>query len=478
MEKPRAKFMLAGGFVALLILMGLLAVMGGTVLSALYADIEAEARSAEKTRMVYAMRKAVRQRNISILKTQTLDDFFDRDQEQQRFNAYARDFIVARERYIELGLEIEEKATFDFLSAQTREMRPHAERAMQLAVKGENPDEIKAASDLAALSQSVMLKTLDRMVSFQEYLGGERSKAILERRDQTNTLLVAIAITVFVLGLFISAFVFRRETRQTISLFREIGERKQAEATARVSKEEAEIANRAKTEFLANMSHELRTPLNSILGFSEVLAEEMFGKHKNPKYKEYASGIHVAGSHLLEILSDILDISKIEAGEAKVEDTEVDVAQALNSCVNMINPRAKEAGVEIKFNGSDKNPYVRADERHFKQIMLNLLSNAVKFSEKGGVVTITTQQTNSGAKEIAVADTGIGIAAEDIPKVMQPFGQAADSHARNHDGTGLGLPICISLLDLHDANLDIESEIGKGSTFTIRFPPERTVDKV
>ncbi len=322
-----------------------------------------------------------------------------------------------------------------------------------------------------------MLKTLDRMVDFQEYIGEQRSLEIKGRRDKTNTLLFAIAVTVFILGLFISVFVFQRETRQTNSLFREISERKLAEASVMVSKEEADIANRAKSEFLANMSHELRTPLNSILGFSEILESESFGPHQNPKYKDYAASIHQAGSHLLNILSDILDISKIEAGEAQVEDTEVDVTQALDSCVTMVTPRAVAAGVNIRVNGLDIKPFLRADERQFKQIFLNLLSNAVKFTEKGGLVTVTTNQDESGGKVIVITDTGISIAAKDIPKVMSPFGQAASSLDRNHDGTGLGLPICKSLLDLHGADLNIESEVGKGSTITVSFPSERTVHK-
>jgi signal transduction histidine kinase len=477
MEQPRTKILLAGGFVALLVLMGVLTVMGGAVLTALYEDIDAEAHSAEKIRMVYAMRKAVWQRNLSILRSQNLDDFFNRDEERQRFNSYARDFILARNRYIEMGLEIEEKATFDFLSAQIREMRPHVERAMQLAYEGKDPNAITAASELATLVQSAMLKTLDRMVDFQEYIGEQRSLEIKGRRDKTNTLLFAIAVTVFILGLFISVFVFQRETRQTNSLFREISERKLAEASVMVSKEEADIANRAKSEFLANMSHELRTPLNSILGFSEILESESFGPHQNPKYKDYAASIHQAGSHLLNILSDILDISKIEAGEAQVEDTEVDVTQALDSCVTMVTPRAVAAGVNIRVNGLDIKPFLRADERQFKQIFLNLLSNAVKFTEKGGLVTVTTNQDESGGKVIVITDTGISIAAKDIPKVMSPFGQAASSLDRNHDGTGLGLPICKSLLDLHGADLNIESEVGKGSTITVSFPSERTVHK-
>ena len=322
-----------------------------------------------------------------------------------------------------------------------------------------------------------LLRMLDRVVAFQEDMDIQRTKAIQERREKTTIILVTIAIFVFTLGLFISIFVFQRETRQTNSLFREISERKQAEVLAMVSKEEADITNRAKSEILANMSHELRTPLNSILGFSELLESETFSQHQNPIFKDYAVSIHQAGRHLLNIISDILDISKIEAGEAIVEDSEVDVEKALESCVAMVNTRAVSAGVKIRMNGSDKYPLLRADERHFKQIMLNLLSNAVKYTEKGGLVPVTIDQNESGAKIITITDTGIGIADKDILKIMAPFTQLAGSLSRNHDGTGLGLPICKSLLDLHNADLNITSEVGKGSIVTVSFPPERTVQK-
>ncbi|MBT3305914.1 MAG: HAMP domain-containing histidine kinase [Alphaproteobacteria bacterium] len=476
MEQPRTKFLLAGGLVALLLLMGLLTVMGGTVLSGLYGNIEAGTRSAEKIRMLYAMRKSVRQRYFSTLHVQTLDDFFERDAERLRFNQYARNFITARERYVELGLESKEKMLFDLLTENASRVQPPAEKAMKLAVDSIRPEEVTAAIEKGTLLQIELLKVLDRMVAFQEGRGNRRSQEIRESEKSTNTILVAISITVFSLGLIIAIFVFRREYRQTNTLFKEIAERKQAEASTIAAKEEAEIANRAKSEFLANMSHELRTPLNSILGYSEILATEIFGKHQNPLYKDYASSIHHAGSHLLNILTDILDISKIEAGEAVVEDSEIDIAKALDDCITMVKPRAVAADVEIQLNGSDKSPFVRADERHFKQIMLNLLSNAVKFSEKGGMITVTTIQNEIGGKEISIADTGIGIHLDDISNILNPFAQVAWSQSRNHDGVGLGLPICKSLLELHDADMNIDSKVGKGTTITVKFPPERTIN--
>ena len=259
----------------------------------------------------------------------------------------------------------------------------------------------------------------------------------------------------------------------------DVTERRAAEAAVFASKEEADLANRAKSEFLANMSHELRTPLNSILGYSQMLTDEYFGPLGDPKYVEYAASIHLSGSHLHNIISDILDISKIEAGEATIEDSAVIVDEAVRSCVAMVEVRAEEKQIALTLRIPPDLPALRADERHVKQIILNLLSNAVKFTPRGGEVTVGASLTEDSSLEISVADTGIGISAKDIPKALQPFGQVAESYNRGHEGTGLGLPICNSLMRLHGGSLAIESVPGRRSpsaspriaSWTAIFPP-------
>ena len=239
--------------------------------------------------------------------------------------------------------------------------------------------------------------------------------------------------------------------------------------------EASQAANRAKSAFLANMSHELRTPLNAILGFSEMLKLEIYGKHSDPHYNDYANTIHISGSHLLNIINDILDISRIEAGKTILEDIDLNIDDAINACTLMVSTKAEEAGVKIHYSKADAAYLLRADLRLFKQALINLLSNAIKFTPSGGRVTVSWQLGPSGGHEFRVTDTGIGISAEDIPKILEPFGQVADSQTRNHDGTGLGLPICKSLIELHDGTLTMESEPGKGTTVTIKFPPKRTI---
>lgn len=240
-------------------------------------------------------------------------------------------------------------------------------------------------------------------------------------------------------------------------------------------KERAELASRAKSEFLANMSHELRTPLNSIIGYSETLSQGIFGPVGSPKNLEYIQDIHNSGQHLLELISDILDISKIEAGEVEIDNSEFDLAVIAYAAIRMIKERASQNGVEIISSLEDHKWMARGDVRQFKQIILNLLANAVKFTDPGGEVLIDGTKTSDGGLQIKISDTGVGISKEDMKVVLEPFGQAGSSYTRNHEGTGLGLPIVVSLVKLHGGEFAIESEEGKGTTVTITLPKERVL---
>ena len=251
-------------------------------------------------------------------------------------------------------------------------------------------------------------------------------------------------------------------------------EAERAADAARMALLDAESANRAKTEFLANMSHELRTPLNAIIGFSDVIQNEIMGKFaENPKYVDYARDIREAGTHLLHVINDILDIAKIEAGQLGVREDAFGVGHAIEACVNMLSDRAEEDGVDLIRKQGETQVRIWGDEKKFKQIILNLLSNAIKFTPKGGNVTLSTGFGGDGDFELTVSDTGVGMAAGDLEKALAPFAQVDNGRQRNHEGTGLGLPISRALAELHGGTLQIESELGFGTTVTVRLPSER-----
>ncbi|MBI3709981.1 MAG: PAS-domain containing protein [Proteobacteria bacterium] len=258
-----------------------------------------------------------------------------------------------------------------------------------------------------------------------------------------------------------------------VSTYTDVTQREAATLTLRQTKETAELADRAKSEFLANMSHELRTPLNAIIGFSEIMQHEMFGPVGDRRYRDYANDIHSSGTHLLNLISDILDLSKIEAGKLELHEEPLSLADVVATCVSLVRERAGNAGIRVVVEPTDHLPRLSADETKMKQILLNLLSNAIKFTPNGGRVTVGAHRANDHSLVIFVTDTGIGMRAEDIPIAMQPFRQIENAITRKHAGTGLGLPLTKSLVELHGGVMMIESQPNVGTTVTIRLPPSR-----
>jgi signal transduction histidine kinase len=241
------------------------------------------------------------------------------------------------------------------------------------------------------------------------------------------------------------------------------------------ARNEAATASRMKSEFLANMSHELRTPLNAIIGFSDIIMSETLGPLRQDTYRSYAKDINESGQHLLAIISEVLDLARIEAGRFELSEAVVDLARIATGCARLVRERARGAGIELALDLPGTLPFVYVDEIRMKQVLLNLLSNAVKFTPQGGRVIISAEQVADGGMEIRVADTGIGMRPEDIPVALEPFRQVDSLLARKYEGTGLGLPLAKSIVEHHGGSLHIESAPGEGTTVTVALPAERTV---
>ncbi|HEU5444569.1 MAG TPA: HAMP domain-containing sensor histidine kinase [Pseudolabrys sp.] len=252
-----------------------------------------------------------------------------------------------------------------------------------------------------------------------------------------------------------------------------IGELEQAKAISDEARRRAEAANVAKSRFLAQMSHELRTPLNAILGFSEVMKAEVFGAHTVPAYKEYASDIHGSGVHLLGLINEILDLSRIEAGRYELNEESVSLIAVVEDCHHLLKLRATSRNITIHEMFEAELPPLWADERAIRQICLNLLSNAIKFTPQGGEVWLKIGWTASGGQYISVKDTGAGIPEEEIPIVLASFGQGSNSIKSAEQGAGLGLPIAKSLVDLHGGSFTLTSKLRIGTEVIVTFPPER-----
>ncbi len=255
----------------------------------------------------------------------------------------------------------------------------------------------------------------------------------------------------------------------------ETSQREQAVRAFRKAKEQAESANAAKSHFLASMSHELRTPLNAVIGFSEVMREQTFGPLGNRRYQEYVGDIHGSANHLLSLINDLLDLSKIEANKYQLQDEELDLAELLDSAVRLVTPLAERKGLTVRLELPDSLPAVRADERALRQILLNLLSNACKFTDTGGEVRLAAEREADGRIALKVEDTGIGMSRAEIRQALEPFVQVDSRTRRTDQGTGLGLPLAKSLVELHGGTFVMTSQVGQGTRVAIRLPLERIV---
>lgn len=296
----------------------------------------------------------------------------------------------------------------------------------------------------------------DFRTSLDAMLARQRAEQELSEIRATNSNLIMLIVAIAILML-LGLLYMQYQHSKTVN-------------KARIT---AEHANQAKSEFLANMSHELRTPLNAILGFSDMMSQRVFGELGAKQYGDYADHIHESGRLLLDIINDILDLSKIESGQVQLNPEILDLAAILGDARVFLKRKANEKNVPIEIILPDDAPYLYADKRLVKQILLNLLSNAVKFVPVGGKVSLAAGRTAAGELEIAVSDDGPGMTKDEVAVALTPFGQAGTTMTRSHEGTGLGLPLARTLMELHGGTLVVESSKGSGTTVTLHFPKDR-----
>lgn len=486
---------LISGFGVILALMAGLVYFSVDRLDAMHTELLSLDRvTLEKTRAVQAMREAIRKRSFSLVLVSTLHDFFERDQERLNFNQYERDYILARERLVSLGLSTEERSQFESMQTRLRQARTPVNDAMDGAVTRDPDDPAWPRIEDAVTAQHGMIGELDKLVALISNHAKDKTESTLRAYQRTRAGTLALGAVILVSGLFIAVFVIARERRRTRAMVDEIAYRQQAEESARgtsdllerkvaertaelssaiealrAARDQAEAANLTKSQFLATMSHELRTPLNAIIGFSDAIAQEVFGPLENARYASYVGDILQSGRHLLALINDILDISVIESGKLELIVDRIDASNLAHASTRLVEPAADKGGINLNLHIAEPVPDMVADGRRAQQVLVNLLSNAVKFTPRGGAVTLNVAHAD-GKVHFTVRDSGIGMTPAEIETALTQFGQVDSDLSRKYEGTGLGLPLARELTVAQNGTFALESQPSVGTTVSVAFP--------
>lgn len=358
--------------------------------------------------------------------------------------------------------------------------RLHSRLNDQVAIMKERADLFAILFFAAALGMLMIGFVLSRILSrdlrlvvaqLEDLIDKDRSGPEGKQRVIVDTLQLAVKA---VKENYASLELTRQELERTIERQDDLIRAQQEAETARdLALVAAERANAAKSDFLANMSHELRTPLNAIIGFADMIRMAAFGPIES-KYKEYAKDIGMAGEHLLDLVTDVLDIARIEAGDLDIKRDTVDMSEIVESCETMLRMRAEDAGIELQADIPGSMPMLVTDSFRFRQVLINLMENAIKYTPRGGQVMVQGLVHEDGRVGVAVRDTGVGIAENDIPRALEKFSQIRQGHLHTHSGVGVGLAIVKLLVELLEAQMQIESEVGVGTTVTITLPKHLT----
>lgn len=282
----------------------------------------------------------------------------------------------------------------------------------------------------------------------------------------SNDFFLGMCVAVGIFSSYVQELYIRREFRNAEML------RLEKEKSIELM-QEAQAADRAKSEFLGVMSHELRTPLNAVIGFTEIMQKKMFGPLGSEQYIEYVNDINEAGNHLLGIISDVLEFSRAEVGKLTLQEETFRLDDILEQSCRMLRQKAAEHRLRLSLEIAPDPPELRADQRLLRQTFINLIGNAIKFTPPGGAITVSAQPQDDGSYAVTVADTGIGIAEEDLEKVLEPFAQVETAYHRQHGGTGLGLPLSKKIIEAHGGELTLQSTVGAGTSVTVILPAER-----